>query len=83
MDMQLLLALLALPLVAAGLIVAVSFARRRRRPPVVDAAGEPVHRLQADSATVQDAAEPPPVAPPGRPSGRARRATSAGTPEDR
>jgi hypothetical protein len=80
--MQVLLALLALPLVAAGLIVAVAVARRRRSP-VADAGREPVHRLQADSATVQDAAEPPPVAPPGRPSGRARRATSAGTPEDR
>ena len=80
--MQVLLVLLALPLVAAGLIVAVAFARRRRSP-VADAAREPVHRLQADSATVQDSAEPPPVAPPGRPSGRARRATSAGTPEDR
>ena len=79
--MQVLLALLALPLVAAGLIVAVAFARRRRSPRA-DAAREPVHRLQADSATVQDSAEPSPVAPPAKPSGRARRAASAETPED-
>ena len=79
--MQVLLTLLALPLVAAGLIVAVSFARRRRSP-VGEASPEPVHRLQADSATVQDSAEPGAAAPPARPSGRARRAASAGTPED-
>jgi hypothetical protein len=79
--MQVLLTLLALPLVAAGLIVAVSVARRRRS--LVGALREPVHRLQADSATVQDSAEPAPVAPPATPSGRARRAASAGTPEDR
>jgi hypothetical protein len=81
MDMQVLLTLLALPLVAAGLIVAVSVVRRRR-PPAGAASREPVHRLQADSATVQDSAEPAPVAPPAKPSGRARRATSAGTRED-
>ena len=80
--MQLLLALLALPLVVAGLIVAVAFARRRRSPGAY-AVREPVHRLQSESATVQDSAEPAPVAPPARPSGRARRAASAGTPEDR
>ncbi len=80
--MRVLLVLLALPLVAAGLIVAVAFARRRRSPGG-DGPREPVHRLQADSATVQDSAEPRPVAPPSRPSGRARRATSARTPEDR
>jgi hypothetical protein len=80
MDTQVLLALLALPLVAAGLIVAVAFARRRSS--VADAAREPVHRLQADSATVQDSAAPVPVAPAAKPSARARRAASAGTPED-
>jgi hypothetical protein len=81
MDTQVLLALLALPLVAAGLIVAVAFARRRRSP-VAGAASEPVHRLQADSATVQDSAAPAPVAPAAKTSARARRAASAGTPED-
>jgi hypothetical protein len=81
MDMQVLLALLALPLVVAGLIIAVAFARRRRSP-VADAAREPVHRLQADSVRDQDAGEPAPIAPAARPSGRARRAASAGTPED-
>ena len=80
MDTQLLLALLASPLVAAGFIVAVAIARRRSG--VADAAREPVHRLQADSATVQDSVVRAPVAPPARPSGRARRAASAGTPED-
>jgi hypothetical protein len=81
MDTQVLLALLALPLVVAGLIVAVAFARRRRSP-VTGAAREPVHRLQADSARVQDSAAPAPIAPPAKPSGRARRAASSGTPED-
>ena len=82
MDMQLLLGLLALPLVAAGLIVAVSFARRHRSP-VGAGSREPVHRLQADSAAVQDSAAPVAVAPPAKPSGRARRAASAVAPEDR
>jgi hypothetical protein len=63
MDTQVLLALLALPLVVAGLIVAVAFARRRRSP-VAYAAREPVHRLQSESATVQDSVEPAPVGPP-------------------
>lgn len=75
----LLLALLALPVVAAGLIVTV--ARIRRRAPVA-AVSEPVHRLQADSATVQDAADHTPAAAPARRSGRARRAAE-GTLEDR
>lgn len=75
----LLLALLALPLIAAALIVTVSVARRRSR----EAASEPAHRLQADSAVTQDAAVHAPAPPPPAATGRTRRAASAATPHDR
>ena len=69
----LLLALLALPLVAAGLIVAVS-ASRRRGEAVAD---EPVHRLQTGTAAAQDAVVHPAAAAPKVESARQRRADSA------
>ena len=69
----LLLVLLALPLVVAALIVAVSFSRRRSHREVDD----PVHRLQTGSAAAQDAVVHPPAAAPKAESARQRRAESA------
>lgn len=74
----LLLFLLALPIVAAALILAVSAARRRRRSSSGQHADEPVvHRLQTDTASVQDAEAGP--TPGGREAvpARERRAASA------
>jgi hypothetical protein len=79
----LLLVLLTLPLVAAALIVTVSTARRRGRAPLHQAASEPVHRLQADSAATQEAAVHPPAPAPPAASARIRRAALAKGPQDR
>jgi hypothetical protein len=75
-DSPLLLALTALPLVVAALIVVVSGARRRRRTARTGAT-ERVHRLQSDSAAVQDAVVRPPAARRRIRSGRERRGSSA------
>lgn len=73
----LLLVLLALPIVTALLIVSVSAVRRRRRS-ATDEPGHPdAHRLQSDTAAVQDAAKLPGPYPPAAVSGRSRRAASA------
>jgi hypothetical protein len=69
------LVLLALPFIAAALIVAVSSVRRRRHA----SAAPPLHRLQSDVAAVQDATLPPRSAPAVTP-GRQRRAESATRP---
>jgi hypothetical protein len=71
------LVLLALPFVAAALIVAASYVRRRRHAGVAP----PHHRLQSDTAAVQDATfhtRPAPAAT----SGRQRRADAAALPSD-
>jgi hypothetical protein len=77
----LLLVLLALPMAAAGLIVFVSVTRRRGSGRMSDRSSEPAHRLQSDSAAVQDVAVHAPAPAPPVESGRARRAASAETPE--
>jgi hypothetical protein len=66
----LLLVLLVLPFAAAALIVGVSSARRRRRR----SADGPVHRFQADTASVQDAVPARPARARKGLSGRERRA---------
>lgn len=73
----LLLVLLALPIAAAGIIVAVSVGRRRGRPLPGESATEPVHRLQTDTAAAQDAVDRPAAAAPRAASARMRRAASA------
>jgi hypothetical protein len=75
MDFPLLLVLLALPFAVAGVIVAVSVARRRSHAAAHEGT-EPAHRLQADTAAVQDAAPRAADAAPRLPSGRERRAAS-------
>lgn len=75
----LLLVLLALPFVTGAVIVAVSVARRRR----AEAEGEPVHRLQADSAVVQDAEVYPTSGGQRIVSGRERRAAVQGSDDER
>lgn len=79
----LLLVLLALPVAAAVLILAVSAARRSRRTRSDDPAEQGGHRLQSDTATVQDATAGP--TPGGRDvvPARERRAASARKPSDR
>ena len=79
----LLIVLLALPIVTGAVIVAVSVARRRRRGAAAERAGEGVHRLQTDTAAVQDAAVHPPVQARGAVPGRERRAASATRPTER
>ena len=74
---NLLLVLLALPVAAAGVILAVSFARRRARTPAGDSATQPVHRLQTGTAAAQDAAVHPAAAPPKATSARKLRGASA------
>ena len=69
--------LLALPLIVGGVIVAVSVARRRGRAPMAAATSEPAHRLQADTAAVQDSTVHAPAAPPAAVPGRTRRAAAA------
>lgn len=68
----LLIVLLALPVAAAAVIVAVSVGRRRGRP-----ADDCEHRLQAHTAAEQDAAAPPAAGRPRAVSARERRAASA------
>jgi hypothetical protein len=75
MDFTLLL--LVLPIAAAGIILAVSFWRRRGRTLTGDSTTEPVHRLQAGTAAAQDAAVHPTAATPKATSARMRRAASA------
>lgn len=72
----LLLALLVLPIVVAGVIVAVSVGRRRARAST-DVATESEHRLQTDSAAAQDAADHPAPVAPRASSARRRRAAAA------
>ncbi len=79
MDLTLTL-LLALPFLVAGLIVGVSSVRRRHRAGTRGSTAEPVHRLQAETAEVQDAREHRPVDARKARSGRARRAASASRP---
>lgn len=83
MDIPLLVVLLVLPIAAAAVIVAVSVGRRRGRgePPAPGA--EPTHRLQSDTAAVQDAVVHPPAATPRVGSARERRAASAATHDER
>lgn len=73
----LLLVLLALPFVTGAVIVSVSAVRRRASD-----SGEPVHRLQADPADVQEAAVHPTSGRHRLTSGRARRAASSVTPDE-
>lgn len=79
----LLIVLLALPVLTGALIVAVSVARRRRRTASDEPVQEGVHRLQTDSAAVQDAADHPPVQGREAVPGRERRAASATPPAER
>ena len=76
----LLIVLLALPVVTAAVILGVSAARRSRRAAADEPTGADAHRLQADTAGVQDAADHPSAGPPEVASGRARRAASAPRP---
>jgi hypothetical protein len=76
----LLLVLLALPLVLAGVIIAVSAGRRRRATAGQPAHAGVVHRLQADPAVVQDSADTPQPEPRAAVPGRERRAASAEPP---
>ncbi len=77
MDFPLLLiVLLALPIAVAGIVVAVSAARRRARPMTESSATDPVHRLQAGTAATQDAAVHPAAVAPKAESARLRRAAS-------
>lgn len=73
----LLLVLLALPVLAAALILAASAVRRSRRTPSDEPADEGVHRLQADSAAVQDTAARPSAGGREVTPARERRAASA------
>ena len=75
MDIPLvLIVLLALPILAAAVIVLIS--RGRRGGSAAEASTEPVHRLQTGTAAAQDAAaSPTPVAPKAA-SARALRAAS-------
>ncbi len=68
-----LLVLLALPLITAAVIIAVSSIRRHRHARV-HGATEPVHRAQADTAAVQDAAVHPGAPAASVVGGRERRA---------
>jgi hypothetical protein len=70
----LLITLLALPFAAAAVIVGVSTLRRRR---LAQASEEPAHRLQADTAGVQDAAVYPTADAPRATSARVHRAAAA------
>ena len=81
MDLVL-LTLLSLPVVAAGVIVAVSSVRRGRRARR-HGTTEPVHRAQSAAAAVQDAAVYPTVSGRRVESGRARRAGAAHRVADR
>ena len=76
MDVPVLFVLLALPFAAAVAIVAVSLVRRRGRPTLDGPGGESVHRLQAETAAVQDATVHPPRVTGHAVSGRERRAAS-------
>jgi hypothetical protein len=69
--------LLILPFAVGALIVAVSAVRRRRRAAVDGPESEPAHRLQTETAAVQDAAVHPEAETPPLSSGRARRAGAA------
>lgn len=82
MELPFLLGLLLLPLIVAALIIAVSSIRRRRhtRDHGTD---EPVHRGQAATAAVQDAASPLPRTGSRVVGGRERRAKSEAGSEDR
>ncbi len=74
-------ALLALPLAAAAVIVAVSSVRRRRHARG-HGTSEPVHRAQADSAAVQSAVVYPRATERRVRGGRERRASSAARSHD-
>jgi hypothetical protein len=71
------LMLVLLPIAAAGIILAVSFGRRRGRSATGDSAAQPVHRLQTGTAAAQDAAVHPAAAPPAATSARKLRGASA------
>lgn len=78
----LLIVLLTLPLAVAAVIVAVSTARRKSRAAAHGRVAEPVHRGQADTAAVQNAASRPEAAPRKVTAGRVRRAGTAARPTD-
>lgn len=78
----LLLVLLALPIVTAIVIVGVSAARRKSRAASDEPEAGDAHRLQADTAAVQDATDHPAAAPREAVPGRELRAASAPSPTD-
>ena len=83
MDFPLLLTvLLVLPFAAAAVIIAVSVARRRGHAPVLQGGAEPAHRLQSDTAAVQDATDHPAPAARAVAAARDRRAATH-RPQDR
>ena len=75
--------LITLPFTVGGVIVVVSSLRRRRHVLADGSVLAPVHRLQADPATVQAAAVPTASRPQALSSGRERRAAEAVAPKRR